>query len=70
MRHEHFLPVVIAALTVLVIGCWNPPPLQSKDSKGNPSGHPSYLWMSVFALIFGSIAVGVFNSKTLKSMSK
>lgn len=65
--HEHYLPVVVAALTVLLLGAWNPPMLQHLDH-GKPTGHPSYLWLSVLALLFGGVAVAVFNKTARPKM--
>jgi hypothetical protein len=66
MKHEHYLPVVLAALTVLILGCWNPKSLQAQESKGKPSGYPSYMWLSLFALLVGVLAVWMYNEKKLK----
>ena len=66
--HEHYLPVVVAALTVLLLGAWNPPMLQKMDKSGHPTGHPSYLWMSLLALLFGGVAVAVFNKSARPKM--
>lgn len=53
--YDHYLPVVLAALTVLILGCWNPRQLQSHQN-GVPSGHPSYVWLAVISLIVGLVA--------------
>lgn len=52
---DHYLPLVIAALTVLILGCWNPVSLQARQS-GKPSGHPSYMWLSGAALVAGLLS--------------
>lgn len=49
---DHYIAVVIAALTVLVLGCWNPLMLQARQN-GKPTGHPSYMWLSMAALVAG-----------------
>lgn len=50
--YDHYLPVVVAALVVLILGCWNPKVLQAQRG-GVPSGHPSYMMLSLFALLAG-----------------
>jgi len=52
--YRRYLPVVIAALTVLILGFWNPKALQAKNHGGR---RPSYLWLSLAALIAGIIVV-------------
>lgn len=52
---DHYLSVVIAALTVLILGCWNPVVLQARQN-GKPSGHPSYMWLSLLALLAGLLS--------------
>ena len=52
---DHYLSVVVAALTVLILGCWNPVVLQAHQN-GKPSGHPSYMWLSLLALIAGLLS--------------
>lgn len=48
----HYVGVVVTALVVLLLGCWNPKLLQQKkDDK--PTGCPSYLWISLIALLVG-----------------
>ena len=49
---DHYAPVVVAALVVLILGCLNPVVLQSRVA-GQPSGHPSYMWLSFSALVAG-----------------
>jgi hypothetical protein len=50
--YDHYLPIVLAALSILIVGCWNPKPLQAVQN-GQPSGHPSYMWLSLIALLVG-----------------
>jgi hypothetical protein len=55
-QHEQYLAVALAALTVLILGCWNPKALQSRKSDGvTPSGYPSYLWLALFAFLVGAL---------------
>nr|QBK85440.1 MAG: hypothetical protein LCMAC101_00270 [Marseillevirus LCMAC101] len=54
-QHEQYLAVALAALTVLILGCWNPEALQKKNSTGQPSGHPNYLWLALFAFLVGAL---------------
>ncbi len=49
---DHYYPIIVAALTVLILGCWNPVALQAVQN-GKPSGHPSYMWLSFMSLIAG-----------------
>jgi len=55
--YEYYLPIVVAALTVLLLGWWNPRALQTKNHAGKPSGYPSYLWLSLSVLIIGVLGV-------------
>lgn len=49
---DRYLPIVVAALTVLILGCLNPVVLQSMQG-GKSTGHPSYMWLSFAALVSG-----------------
>lgn len=53
--YDHYLPVVVAALTVLILGCWNPRALQTMQN-GQPTGNPSYMWLALFALLAGLLS--------------
>lgn len=53
---QDFLPVIITALTVLILGCWNPKGLQVKDKSGNPTGYPNYLWLAGLSALVGAVA--------------
>jgi H+/Cl- antiporter ClcA len=53
--YDHYLPIVVAALTVLVLGCWNPRALQTTQN-GQPTGCPNYLWLALFALLAGLLS--------------
>lgn len=68
IHYEHYLPVVLAALTVLLLGCWNPKGLQEKDKdliakQAAEGGTPSYKWLALFALIVGMLAVWCYNQQ-------
>lgn len=52
-KYEQYLPLLLVALTVLLLGCWNPPCLQQKDH-GLPNGKPNYVLVALL-----SFAVGV-----------
>jgi len=54
-QHEHYLAVALAALTVLILGCWNPKSLQARNAKGDALGYPSYLWLALFAFLVGAL---------------
>jgi H+/Cl- antiporter ClcA len=47
--------VVITALTVVLLGCWNPVGLQQKDAAGKANGCPNYLWVALIALLVGIV---------------
>lgn len=51
----HYLPVIVAALTILILGCWNPKMLQTVQN-GQTTGHPNYVWLSVIALLSGLLS--------------
>ncbi len=57
MKYEKYLPVVLAALSVLVLGSLNPPQLQSKTKGGQRTGCPSYLWSAIIALLVGLLTM-------------
>jgi hypothetical protein len=52
MMHEKYLAVVVSALVVLLLGCWNPKALQLTQN-GVPSGHPNYMWLALLSLLAG-----------------
>ncbi len=56
-----YIPVLLAALTVFLVGLCNPVMMQSRDKNDKPTGHPSCLWLSISALVVGLIAVFVMN---------
>lgn len=49
---EKYLPILLAALTIVVLGCWNPPSLQVQTG-GKPTGCPNYLWLALISLAVG-----------------
>lgn len=59
---DHYLPIVIAALTVLILGCWNPTVLQVHQG-GKPTGHPSYMWLSLVSLVAGLLSCYLMHEK-------
>ena len=62
-QHEHYLPIVLAALAVLIVGCWNPIGLRAKDPSGTVSQQPSYMWLALFAFIVGALTVWGYQQK-------
>ena len=52
-RHEQYLAVALAALTVLILGYWNPKALQARNANGDAMGYPNYLWLALFAFLAG-----------------
>lgn len=60
---ERALPVILSALSVVVIGCWNPVALQSKTHEGQPSGHSSYFFIAVIALLVGLLVAYFTNEE-------
>lgn len=54
-QHEQYLAVALAALAVLILGCWNPKGLQAKDTNGNAKGYPNYLWVALIAFLVGAL---------------
>ena len=64
IHYEHYLPVVLAALTVILLGCWNPKFMredQAERAKHALLGGPSYKWLAFFALVVGMLAVWCYN---------
>ena len=53
--YDQYLPVVISALTVLILGCWNPRALQQVQN-GEPNGCPNYMWLALFSLLAGLLS--------------
>ena len=70
MQYEHYLPIVLAALTVLILGCWNPQGLQAKNANGSASGYPNYLWLALLALLVGALSVFLIRNKEMKNAFK
>jgi hypothetical protein len=65
--YDHYLSIVLSALTVLILGCWNPVMLQVTRN-GVPTGYPNYMWLALFALLVGLISCYLIsmNKKGLK----
>lgn len=61
MSHEHYLPVILAAFTVLILGCANYRAFQSRDANKKPTGHPSSVWLASLALLVGLVTVWLYN---------
>jgi len=55
-KFDIYIPVILTALVVLVLGAWNPSAIQVKRG-GKPSGYPSYLWLALIGLAIGLIAM-------------
>jgi hypothetical protein len=53
--YDQYLPVLISALTILLIKCWNPEVLQSQKD-GRPTGYPSYMMVALVSLLAGLLA--------------
>lgn len=53
---DNYLPVVIAALSILILGCWNPRELQTVQN-GQPTGCPNYMWLALISLLVGLLSV-------------
>jgi hypothetical protein len=58
---DKYLGVILAALTLIVLGCWNPQSLQVQQN-GKASGCPNYLWLALIALVVGIATVYLQNS--------
>lgn len=65
ISQDHYLPVVVAALVVLILGCWNPRGLQVYK-KGVSTGCVSYIWLALFALLGGAVTVLILNNSSMK----
>ena len=55
MSKDAYVPLLVAALVVLILGCWNPKIFQ-KHHHGKPSGQPSYMWIAALSLLAGLLA--------------
>lgn len=62
VMYDKYLPVVLAALTVLVLGCINPQPLQT-TVHNKPSGYPNYMWLALAALLVGLLSCYVMGTQ-------
>jgi len=54
--YDEYLPVIITALVMLVLACWNPKVLQ-EQKQGQPQGRPSYVTLSLLSLLAGIFSV-------------
>jgi hypothetical protein len=67
---DHYIPLIVAALTVLLLGHLNFVRLQSMQN-GKPSGHPSALWLALAALGAGmATCYFIHDTKTGRKLSK
>ncbi len=64
-RYDHYIPIILAIVTILTLGCWNPQALQTRNSNGSPN----YLWLSLFAFCVGIFAVWIYDKKILKRIA-
>lgn len=60
IKYEHYLPVVLAAVVVWLLGVWNPKFIREDKAK-RVEGSPSPMWLSLFALVVGCIVVWFYN---------
>lgn len=58
--NERLGPMVFAGICSLVAGAYNPTFLQAKNSRGFPTGYPSYVKMTAFTVIMGILGVALF----------
>lgn len=65
--YDQYLPILIAALTILILGCWNPEALQAHKD-GVPTGHPSYMMLALFALLSGLLSCYLMHGKKGKGV--
>lgn len=61
IKYEHYLPVVMAAVIVWLLGVWNPKFV--KEDRPRKDGSPSPTKLALFALIIGCIFVWFYNIK-------
>jgi hypothetical protein len=52
-NNESCVCVIAAALAVLIFGMLNLKCFRAKDKDGNKSQYPSYIWLSLLALLSG-----------------
>ncbi len=63
-RYEHYLPVVLTALTVLLLAMCNPKMLQVQPGQKTQTGCvgcPNYILLSLIALVVGMLSVYSYN---------
>ena len=51
--YQKYIPIVVSALTVLILGMWNPVLLQKRIS-GQPNGQYDPKWLALAALGTGA----------------
>ena len=62
-HNDAYLPVIFAALAVLILGCLNLDCFKAKKSDGTRSEYPNYLWLSLAAFLVGVFVVILQQSK-------
>jgi hypothetical protein len=60
IKPEHYLPVILAALTIVLIGVWNPKCFRAKPDDV-AKGVPSYKWLALLSLLVGVLTVWCYN---------
>lgn len=64
---ENYLPGIIAAISVLALGYFNPPSLQSTDN-GVPTGQPNYLYLAGAVMVAYIAVVWIQDSDFYRRM--
>lgn len=69
-HYEYYLPLVISALVVVLLGCWNPKCLQTKEH-GLPSGKLNYPLVALLSFLSGVLGCLILHAddKGLKMYS-
>ena len=67
--YDLYVPVILSALTILVLGCINFKSLQIKRN-GVATGYPNYMYLALISLIVGSLSVYMQSNKFKKQMRK
>ena len=57
-----YLCIILAILTVLVLGCWNPRSLQVKQD-GVATGQPNYVWLAFWGLVVGVVVCFLYDQQ-------
>lgn len=63
--YDLYFPIVISALTVLILGAWNPRGLQTVQN-GQPNGNPNYMWLALISLLVGLLAAYLTHSSNYR----